>query len=445
MGTDTSSRTDPLDLYARVLVARGTGLRPGQDLYIRGQRDQRDFALRIGEAAYELGAGRVRYLLVDPLETEQLIRRAQPEQIEIHHLDNHAWYQSALAARAGLIFLYETEPVVTSQPRVPTVGSRSQIFVRGAQEAYGQFLRLALDRRLCPCTIAPVPTAAWAERVFPALSRDRAFARLLNLMLRFTHGEEGSEAAARAARGERQRRGRCEVLNSLGIRQLRITGNGSDLRLRLSTAARWLDGRQETFWGQPFYFNLPAEEIFTTPDCRETRGTLKASRPLFLGDGVWVHDLELEFRQGRVVAFAASDGKEALASFFRLDPAARYLGEIALVGEDSPLASSGLNFGHPIYDENAAAHVALGHGLIPCLRGGASRSASQLAALGCNRSALHVDMLFGSKDISIDAIESAGGAVPLLRQGAWGERCRLVPVSIPPENGKLPSGELDTD
>ncbi|MCP4658064.1 MAG: aminopeptidase, partial [bacterium] len=44
-----------LDRYARILVEHAIGLREGQPLFIYCELIHRDFALRVGEAAYSAG------------------------------------------------------------------------------------------------------------------------------------------------------------------------------------------------------------------------------------------------------------------------------------------------------------------------------------------------------------------------------------------------------
>lgn len=73
------------------------------------------------------------------------------------------------------------------------------------------------------------------------------------------------------------------------------------------------------------------------------------------------------------------------------------------------------------FDENAAAHVALGQALPHNIEGGETLTSSELAALGWNRSTLHTDILFGSSQVTIGATARDGGEVVLIERGRWGE------------------------
>jgi hypothetical protein len=179
--------------------------------------------------------------------------------------------------------------------------------------------------------------------------------------------------------------------------------------------------------GQRFHVNVPFEESYTTPDARRTRGRLVASRPFRPGGGELVRDLVLEFRDGRVVEIDASQGRDAFAEWLAVDEGARRLGEIALVGEDSPLARTGLFFDLPLLDENAACHAALGDAYRAALAGGLDMDRGELDEIGCNRSAVHSDLVFGSPQVSVTATESREGEVVLIADGAR-LRLRRIPA-----------------
>jgi aminopeptidase len=132
-----------------------------------------------------------------------------------------------------------------------------------------------------------------------------------------------------------------------------------------------------------------------------------------------VENLVLELRAGKVVSFEASAGEEVFAQWLEVDEGARYLGELGLVGEDSPVADSQKVFHHLLLDENAAAHVALGQGFATCFDFGGESSPGQLDAAGCNRSAIHTDIPFGSPEVTVVATQTRQGEVVLLERGAW--------------------------
>jgi aminopeptidase len=150
-------------------------------------------------------------------------------------------------------------------------------------------------------------------------------------------------------------------------RELRIEADGTDLTLGVRDRT-WVnsDGRR----------NMPSGEVFTGPHERSANGRVRftvRSAPA----GVDVDGVELELRDGEVVAARAEIGDPYLQHALATDDGARYLGEIGI----------GTNFGitRPtgtiLFDEKigGTVHLALG------------RSYPETG--GRNKSALHWDLI----------------------------------------------------
>jgi aminopeptidase len=150
-------------------------------------------------------------------------------------------------------------------------------------------------------------------------------------------------------------------------RELRLEAEGTDLTLTVAKRT-WInsDGRR----------NMPSGEVFTGPHERSANGRVRftvRSAPA----GVDVDGVELELRDGEVVAASAAVGDAYLQHALSTDDGARFLGEIGI----------GTNFGiaRPIgtilFDEKigGTVHLALG------------RSYPETG--GKNRSALHWDLI----------------------------------------------------
>jgi aminopeptidase len=102
-----------------------------------------------------------------------------------------------------------------------------------------------------------------------------------------------------------------------------------------------------------------------------------------------------------------------------MDPRASFLGEIALVGADSPIFGSGLLFDDVILDENAASHIALGFGYTPTIEGGVEMTDDELMENGCNRGMLHLDFMIGSADMDVTGRTADGTEMPIMHDGVF--------------------------
>jgi aminopeptidase len=164
--------------------------------------------------------------------------------------------------------------------------------------------------------------------------------------------------------------------------------------------------------------NIPTEECFTTPDCRRTEGKAKVTRP-FLIHGTMIKGLTLTFVDGNIVDFKADEGEAAFAAYIQSDAAAKRLGEVALVGIDSPIYQSGRIFEEILYDENAACHIAIGFAYRYCIEGGDKMNSDELSAIGCNDSHVHTDMMISTEEVDVHAETYDGKRVSLICKGKW--------------------------
>jgi aminopeptidase len=131
--------------------------------------------------------------------------------------------------------------------------------------------------------------------------------------------------------------------------------------------------------------------------------------------------LKGRFEAGRLVEFSAEDGEATFREYIASDPNANRLGEVALVGIDSPIFQEGVVFEEILFDENAACHIAVGSAYQFCINGGPEMSKEELEKIGCNDSTVHTDMMISDETVSVTAILHNGERVPLLKDGRWVE------------------------
>ena len=112
--------------------------------------------------------------------------------------------------------------------------------------------------------------------------------------------------------------------------------------------------------------------------------------------------------------------EEVLRQAIETDEGAHYLGEIALVPVDSPIAQSGLLFYNTLFDENAACHFAFGQAYPACVPGGDDLPEEELVRRGINVvSTMHVDFMVGTEDLSIIGTTKDGREVTVFENGRF--------------------------
>ena len=175
---------------------------------------------------------------------------------------------------------------------------------------------------------------------------------------------------------------------------------------------RWLGGFETLADGRKLASNMPTEEVFTSPDPRQTTGSFRCTFPLSFR-GRLIHGLSGEFSKGRLVRLEADsdDDRDFVAGLIDTDRAGRRLGEVALVDASSRIGQSGRIYNNTLLDENAAAHIAFGSGF------GGTRPDTPPRAL--NRSTIHLDVMIGGPGLEATGFDARGRRIPLIREGAW--------------------------
>jgi aminopeptidase len=404
---------EQLDRYADLLVNVGLNIQPGQMLSISAAPEHRELATRIADAAYRKGARYVDLALHDSRVFRSRILHSSDADLAFvpkfisAHLDQMIDDQCAALRLVGP----EDPDLMADLP-----AAKLSAVARHASAARKRYLDEGIGKSQVHWCVAAAATQGWAEKVFPSLSPNAALDQLWDAIFRICRVQEDDPVAAWQTHLANLNR-RMETLQAMNIEALHFVGPGTDLRVGLSARSKWLGGSIRGPHGANFIPNFPTEEVFTTPDWRQTCGTVRTTRP-FLLHGKRVEDLQMVFEDGIIQSFEAKQGTEIFQAHIDTDEGARRLGEVALVGTDSPIYETGLLFQAILYDENAACHIATGNAYKNAVVGGESLSSEELDGLGCNESITHTDMMISSVDVDVLG-ELDGNEVPLLKNGRW--------------------------
>ena len=267
-------------------------------------------------------------------------------------------------------------------------------------------------------SLLAVPSAAWATKVFPALPQAQAVEKLWEYILKAARADGQDPIADWKLHSESFAK-RVNYLNSQRFDALRFTtGLGSDFTIGLAKNHMWEGGGDTDKNGIPFFPNIPTEEIFTMPDRNRAQGRVVASMPLSY-QGNLIENFEMTFKDGKVVSYKAEKNQTALANIIEMDEGASRLGEVALVANSSPIGRMNTLFYNTLFDENAAAHLALGKAYPKNMAGGENMTTEELTAAGGNDSLVHEDFMFGTADMRVVGIRTDGNEVPLMENGEF--------------------------
>jgi len=402
-----------LENYAKLTAGPWANIQEGQEVFIKSESVNSRLVEEIRKAAFARGAREVFIKLEDKLALRQRILSETTEQLSAPDQELAALCKRIADNRGAFIRV--------EGPAKPGIFSDLDPQKCNAlDEAQGKdfepLRRIVMSGQTNRCVIAEA-TPGWAKHIFPELPEDIAYERLKAAISQacFLDREDPLKAFLDQSNQLEEKR---EILKSLDLRRLRFEGEGTDLLVGLTELAVWLGGVKQTTGGLSFFANVPIGEIFTTPDLRLTEGRVRITLPSFLSDTL-VTDAWFEFTNGQVTNFGASKGREIIEQFLNREPANRYLGEIALVSMDSPLAMLEIVFQSVLLDEKARSHFALGKGYLTNIRDGYKLSAEEQSRWGINDSKSHHDFMISDAGTRVTGITARGDAVVLLENGLW--------------------------
>lgn len=269
----------------------------------------------------------------------------------------------------------------------------------------------------CQWNIVAMPTVEWATKVFPELSEQEAYDKLLEEILKASRVSEEKSAVEAWEEHMNILASHNKQMNDFNFESLHFENSlGTNLTVGLVKNHIWAGGAEYTGAGVRFAPNIPTEEMFTMPDRLRVNGTVYSSKPLNYA-GNLIKDFHLKFEEGKVVEFGAKEAEESLKALVEFDEGSCYLGEVALVPHDSPISNSGILFLNTLFDENASCHLALGRCYPMNIQGGTQMSEDELKALGGNQSMTHVDFMFGTADMKVVGTTYDGKQITVMENG----------------------------
>ena len=400
-----------LKKYAELIVRCGANVQKGQEVIVVAGLDQPEFVQMVVEEAYKAKAKKVtvdwRY---QPLSKTHVRYQSQKTLGTVEEWEK-ARMEHYCDVNPARIMLISDDPDGLKGMNITKLNKARQMSF--------PIMRPYLDQMEGnhQWTIAAVPGAAWAKKIFPGVRTSVAMEKLWEAILYTSRVNEDPIAAWNEHNNNMA--ARCEYLNNLNLRKVRMyADNGTDITIGLINEGVFCGGGETTRQGIFFNPNIPTEECFTSPMKGQADGIVYSTKPLSY-QGQIIDNFSIRFENGKAVEWHAEQGVESLTQMLTMDETAGYLGEVALVPQASPICQSGLLFYNTLFDENAACHLAVGRGFPDCIRDHHNKTLEECRELGINDSMIHVDFMIGCDTMSIDGECASGEIVPIFRNGNW--------------------------
>jgi aminopeptidase len=397
--------------YAVLLAITGVNIQKDQILVIHSPIECAEFARVIARAAYSAGAEDVVINWKDELFSKIRFMNAPEKVFEEFPEWQREFYISYARKGAAFITISASDPELMKEVDPERIVKTH----KASATAIKEYRERLMGNKNAWC-VASVPTAAWAKKVFPGLTEDKAIDKLWEAIFYSVRANTEDPVAAWEEHKSRLKRS-IEFLNSNKFKFLKYRNSlGTKLTIELPDNHIWLGGSEYTREGIEFIANMPTEEVFTLPKRNGVNGTVVSSMPLNY-NGNLIDKFSLTFKDGKVVDYSAEKGYDILKSIIETDEGSAYLGEVALVPYDSPISNSGILFYNTLYDENSSCHLALGKAYPVCIKNSRNMNLKELSELGVNDSIVHEDFMVGTKDLEIIGIRANGEEAPVFKNG----------------------------
>ena len=401
-----------LKKYAELIVRSGVALKKGDSVYIRCEIEIEDFVAMVVEECYRRGAKKV-YVQWSSPKTERIAwKKGKKEELAKIYPMQEGFMKWRVDENPAMIYLASSDPDGMKGLDVMKMAYVNQQMY-AAMHPYIE----KMENRYKWC-IAGVPGAAWAQKVFPGLSKRKAIEKLWEAILYTSRADDGNGVANWEKHDEDLKK-RCDYLNSLHLKSLKYkSSNGTDFEVGLIPGVIFLGGGEKNLDGEFYQPNIPSEECFTSPMKGQAEGIVYSTKPLSY-HGQLIKNFWVKFHEGKAIDVGAEEGEEALRSILTMDEGSAYLGECALVPFDSPINNTGILFYNTLFDENAACHLALGRGFTNLYPDFQKYTEEEIHNFGINKSMSHVDFMIGSQDLSIVGTTEDGKEVAIFKDGNW--------------------------
>ena len=320
-----------LKKYADFIVRVGVNPQPGQTLIIRCPLEAAPLARLCVRSAYEAGARDVQVDWSDNAVSRTRMELGSEEALSDFKPYQLRRYLDYAESEGGVCILH----LLADDPEVYAGLDGAKISrVNAANRKYMAPWREYTMNDRVQWSIAAMPSAPWAKKMFPELDEAAAIEKLWQLIFdvcRVTNGDPVNEWKAHLDRlttlGEK--------MNAFDLESVHFqSSNGTDLTVGLIPEGQFCGGGETSLQGIFFNPNIPTEECFTSPMKGQAEGIVYSTKPLSY-QGQLIDEFWIRFHEGKAVEWNAQVNNDLLTKLITMDQGSCYLGECALVPFDS--------------------------------------------------------------------------------------------------------------
>ena len=393
--------------FATQIVEVGLAIKKNEVLHINCPVWAYEFGRIVATVAYQKGAKKVHINYRDDYVNKEFYLHASMDEIKSIYEYEVMEAKYLVDEKAALLSIVSPIPKLMEGVDAKKLQERS----KASNEKFSFYRQYSMSNKGKWCVVA-IPNQIWADQVFK--NKDNSYDLLFDAIMR---ASRVSSDKLDLLNHMKELEDHKDLLNNLNLKSLIFKNNlGTDLKVDLVEDHIWGGGGEYSQSGEYFLPNIPTEEVFTMPHSHGVNGRVYSSKPLNY-QGKIINDFYLDFKDGAVVSYHAKENEDVLKALLETDEGSTRLGEVALISYDSPISNMNVLFYNTLFDENASCHLALGNAYTMNIKNGYEMSLDELKEKGYNSSMIHVDFMFGSKDMNIIGITKDNKEIKIFKNG----------------------------
>lgn len=393
--------------FATQIVEVGLAIKENEVLHINCPVWAYEFGRIVAIVAYQKGAKKVHINYRDDYVNKEFYLHASMDEIKSIYEYEVMEAKYLVDEKAALLSIVSPIPKLMEGVDAKKLQERS----KASNEKFSFYRQYSMSNKGKWCVVA-IPNQIWADQVFK--NKDNSYDLLFDAIMR---ASRVSSDKFDLLNHMKELEDHKDLLNNLNLKSLIFKNNlGTDLKVDLVEDHIWGGGGEYSQSGEYFLPNIPTEEVFTMPHSHGVNGRVYSSKPLNY-QGKIINDFYLDFKDGAVVSYHAKENEDVLKALLETDEGSTRLGEVALISYDSPISNMNVLFYNTLFDENASCHLALGNAYTMNIKNGYEMSLDELKEKGYNSSMIHVDFMFGSKDMNIIGITKDNKEIKIFKNG----------------------------
>ena len=393
--------------FATQIVEVGLTIKENEVLHINCPVWAYEFGRIVATVAYQKGAKKVHINYRDDYVNKEFYLHASMDEIKSIYEYEVMEAKYLVDEKAALLSIVSPIPKLMEGVDAKKLQERS----KASNEKFSFYRQYSMSNKGKWCVVA-IPNQIWADQVFK--NKDNSYDLLFDAIMR---ASRVSSDKFDLLNHMKELEDHKDLLNNLNLKSLIFKNNlGTDLKVDLVDDHIWGGGGEYSQSGEYFLPNIPTEEVFTMPHSHGVNGRVYSTKPLNY-QGKIINDFYLDFKDGAVVSYHAKENEDVLKALLETDEGSTRLGEVALISYDSPISNMNVLFYNTLFDENASCHLALGNAYTMNIKNGYEMSLDELKEKGYNSSMIHVDFMFGSKDMNIIGITKDNKEIKIFKNG----------------------------